>query len=166
MKQTRLFSSEKDGVITVSRFYFEKKDSVYSAECSSLKPSVVFEKLGKAMALNITYDLLPSYDISFHLNDVSEKGLIEKILKFLPGYCVNKNEDIWHISKSEVKNVQDKKVVIKGSESEKIHVEIKNVSFFEAVEDLFRDQNKSFCFQYHTHFDFIALRKRLFTSNL
>lgn len=152
LKASRLYAAKNGDVWTVSRFQFQKTDDNYCADCSGLKPVMVMEKIGAALKRNITFDSLPGMEISFHLVCPTEELLIENVVRFLPGFALEKKGTDWHVSKKTKTEFQNGEATVSSipkvseEEEEHIKVEIKNVLFSEAVENLFAGRNKSFCF--------------------
>lgn len=152
LKASRLYAKKDGNIWTVSRFNFQKTEDKNIAECSGLKPVIVMGKLGKCLKRNITFDSLPGNEISFHLECPTDEQLIENVIRFLPGYVLEKSGEDWHIAKKTKTDFQNGEVFItkvrndREEKGERIKVDVKNVLFSEAVENLFSGRNKSFCF--------------------
>ncbi|MCQ2597228.1 MAG: type II and III secretion system protein [Treponema sp.] len=148
LENAGLYVSKEKDLWTVSRIRIFEEDGYIKADCSGLKPVAVMEKLSRNLSVNITYEQLPSPDLSFHVKGKTEKELMENLVGFLTGYVLEPKENGFHIGrklgKTETSSDGYSRIVL--NEDGSVTVDVKNGMFSTAVESLLKQVGKSFCF--------------------
>lgn len=165
--ENRLYVLKQEKNWIVSKFNIKRNGDFFSLDATDLMPYQILEKLSLELNDIFTYEQLPNNKISIHFRDVSKDELLFGLAKRFGNYNVQKNEkEIRFVKNNEIQKLtsSDSLTEIFINDDE-ILVNLKNCSFFDAIEKLFETniEKKDFCFL--TNVDIKIVRANFKTKN-
>lgn len=146
LRASRVYVTKEDKVWTVSRIQIVKDEEKLRLDSFDVKPSQIIEKLSESLQENITFEQMNMSEISVHLESPDTENLLQNLVKFIPGFVLEKTPYGFHFSKENTRKerdgVSDFLVTVLG---EKNKIEIKSGVFSKVCEQLFMKNGKSFC---------------------
>lgn len=166
--ENRLYVLKQEKNWIVSKFYIKRNGDFFSLDATDLSPSQILEKLSLELNDIFTYEQLPNNKISVHFRDVTKEELLLGLAKRFGNYEVQKNaKKIRFVKNNEIQKLDSSDSVTEFViDDDEILVNLKNCSFFDAMEKLFEInlEKKDFCFL--TNADIKIVRSNFKSKNL
>ena len=147
--ENRLYVNKGDSAWTVSKYNFTQSEEGLSFDVFDLSPLQIVEKLSLEINEVITFDSLPSSQLSLHFRNLSKDELLQSLARRFGSYEVRKEGRGYHIArKNEIKNLaaEDCRVKIIKNEDASFQVDIKNSGFIAALEEVMKvEEEKEYC---------------------
>lgn len=99
LNSERLFVEKKEDLWTVSKIKITKAEGLVSVEAFDLSAGQIVEKISGAFSNVVTFDSLPGGTFSVHFKNMSEKELLENLVKRFNGYELTDEGKRFHIGK-------------------------------------------------------------------
>lgn len=146
LRASRVYVSKEENIWTVSRIQIIKDEESLKLDSYDVKPSRIIERLSECLQENITFEQMNVSEISVHLESTDTESLLLNLVKFIPGFVLEKTQNGFHFAKENTRKerdgVSDFQVTVFG---EKNKIEIKSGIFSKVCEQLFLKNGKSFC---------------------
>ncbi len=154
LRSNRLYAKKENDVIVLSKVHIEHhvKTDTFSINAYDIMPSVLFNKISEYTHIPISYELLPTTNISLHVKNVSIQEAVTIVMKSFPNYAVFFDNGSISVIKNQFS--QNAYTSLTKNDNEKIAinaidnlytVDISQGSFFESLENLFLLSSALFC---------------------
>lgn len=147
LESSKLYVYKTEKKWTVSRILVSENENTFSLDCSEARPVAVIEKYSKFFGINVTYEQLPSTEITVHLKGEKKEELLENLVRFFSGYCLEKNDLGFHIKKTtKNENISARNFSFKILSDNRMEFNLKEIYFSQVLESLFSYSGFYFCF--------------------
>lgn len=150
----RLYVEKNKDNWIVSKIKLACEDGKYCLDAFDLNASLIVERISKDFKSIVTFDSLPGGIFSVHLKDLSEKELLENLVKRFSGYELSSSENGFHIGKKNGNSMGSSTtggfVQVGKKSNGSIFIDVRDCRILDVLNRLFefceKDCEKEFCF--------------------
>ncbi len=147
--KSRLYVEKGENRWTVSRIRIQRNNDLYSLDALDVTPMQLFEKMAIETGYCVTYDSLPVVKVSLHTGFCAAEEILRRISGLCMGFSIEREQEkSFHVARlvaNQNQNAAGGKASFVEREG-KWFVDVQNASLSFALEKLFSQAGKEFCF--------------------